>query len=354
MARALVTGATGFIGSHLVDALLAQGDEVVCLVRANAQLARIEGMPIELARGDLSDASALEAAVAGVDVVYHVAGQIRALSLEAFMEANAAGTRRLAEACGLRETPPTLVFVSSLAAAGPAVAGRARVETDACQPVSHYGQSKRAAELALTALADRLPISIIRPPIVFGTRDPSTKSWFQSVDRFRMHFVPGYRHRRRYSLVHSTDLVQALLAVAARGARLEIADARTESFQQGCYFVAGDEQPTYAEFGQLMGEACGHRHIAKIPLPDMLTTVLAGANELISQALRKPTIFNQDKAREIKAGHWTCSAAKLKSELRFTIGALVDRLRETALALGYGASRPREESAGAACGSQVR
>src|SRR5690349_4385628 len=118
MARVLVTGATGFVGGHLVDALLERGDDVVCLTRSTANLTWLNRHPVEQIRGDLSDDRALRAAVEKVDVVYHVAGLIRALSEADFMEANAVGTRRLAEACATQANPPVFVYVSSLAAAG--------------------------------------------------------------------------------------------------------------------------------------------------------------------------------------------------------------------------------------------
>lgn len=317
MARVLVTGATGFVGGHLVDALLERGDEVVCLTRSSANLSWLNRQPVEQVRGDLSDADTLRAAVANVDVVYHVAGLIRALSEADFMTANAAGTQRLAEACAAQENPPVMVYVSSLAAAGPTRNDRPLKESDPCQPISKYGRSKRAGELALTRLADRLPISIVRPPIVFGGRDKSTRHLFNSIGRSGIHFALGYRHRRRYSLVQVNDLVQALVSVAHTGERLDIRDAKESGFHQGCYFVAFDDQPTYAEFGQLIGEAYGRRFVAKIPIPDMLTTSIAGVNDLLSRLRGKPNIFGKDKAREIKAGSWICSTDKIKSDLHF-------------------------------------
>jgi nucleoside-diphosphate-sugar epimerase len=340
MANVLVTGATGFVGGHLVEALLERGDDVTCLTRKAANLAWLNGQRVEQIRGDLSDARALRAAVKNVDVVYHVAGAIRALSMADFMEANAAGTQRLATACAAQETPPTFVYVSSLVAAGPALRGEPLVESDPCLPISAYGRSKRAGELALAHLADRLPVSIVRPPIVFGDRDSTTKSLFGSIGRSGVHFALGYRHRRRYSLVHVGDLAQALIAVARGGARVDVCDANERGFRQGCYFAAFDQRPTYAEFGQLIGEAHGRRWTVKVPVPDMLTTALAGLSDIVSQLRKRPCIFGRDKAREIKAGSWICSADKIKNELNFApLQPLDVRLRETVAEL-TGATRP--------------
>lgn len=317
MARILVTGATGFVGGHLVDALLERGDDVVCLTRSSANLSWLNRQPVEQVHGDLNDTAAMKAAVAKVDTVYHVAGSIRALSEADFMETNAAGTRRLAEACALQPNPPVFVYVSSLAAAGPTTSDRPLRESDPCQPISRYGRSKREGELALARLASDLPVSVVRPPVIFGGRDNSTKTLFNSIGRTGIHFALGYRHRRRYSLVHVGDLVQAMIAVAREGKRLHRSDAVEAGFRQGCYFVAFDEQPTYAEFGQLIGEAYGRRFVAKIPIPDMMTTSIAAVSDVISQIRKRPNIFSNDKAREIKAGSWICSTDNIKADLGF-------------------------------------
>ena len=317
MARILVTGATGFVGGHLVDALLERGNDVICLTRSTANLSWLNRQPVEQIQGDLNDTRAMRAAVEKVDVVYHVAGLIRALSEADFMETNAIGTRRLAEACALQPNPPVFVYVSSLAAAGPTSSNSPLRESDPSRPISRYGRSKRAGELALTRLANDLPVSVVRPPIIFGGRDKSTKTLFNSIGRSGIHFALGYRHRRRYSLVHVSDLVQALLSVARNGQRLDLRDADEAGFRQGCYYVAFDDQPTYAEFGQMIGEAYGRRFVAKIPIPDMMTTSFAAVSDLISQLRKRPNIFGTDKAREIKAGSWICSTEKIKSDLDF-------------------------------------
>jgi nucleoside-diphosphate-sugar epimerase len=317
MGRILVTGATGFVGGHLVDALLKRGDDVVCLTRSSADLSWLNRQPVEQIHGDLRDTRVLQSAVEKVDVVYHVAGLIRALTAADFMETNAAGTQRLAEVCAKQKNPPVFVYVSSLAAAGATSNNYPLRENDPCRPISQYGKSKRAAELALARLGNHLPVSIVRPPIIFGGRDTTTKNLFDSIGRSGIHFALGYRHRRRYSIVHVGDLVQAMISVARNGQRLDPRDADEAGFQQGCYFVAFDDQPTYADLGQMIGEAYGRRFVAKIPVPDMLTTSVAAASDLISHLRKRPNIFGKDKALEIKAGSWICSADKIKSDLDF-------------------------------------
>ena len=132
---------------------------------------RLRSLGMNLVSGDVSDPAALADAVAGKSVVYHLAGCTRTLNRHRFYQVNEQGPRNVIEACARQPQPPVVVMISSLAAAGPSPEGRLRVETDPCCPVSHYGWSKRAAELAAEQFADRVPITVIRPPIVFGESD---------------------------------------------------------------------------------------------------------------------------------------------------------------------------------------
>lgn len=149
MAKILITGANGFIGAHLLQELVARGHDVTCLVRRCSVLERIRRLAVRLIQGDITDRDSLPAAVAGQEVVFQLAGCMRALRTEQFFEVNEQGLRNVAWACARQSTPPVLVAVSSLAAAGPSFSGRPRTESDRPAPVSYYGRSKWAGERAL-------------------------------------------------------------------------------------------------------------------------------------------------------------------------------------------------------------
>jgi nucleoside-diphosphate-sugar epimerase len=329
MGKALVTGATGFIGTHLVDALLARGDTVTCLVRKSSKVEHLEKLGVRLVEGDVTDPESLPAAVAGQDVVYHVAGCLFALNSKQFFEVNRRGVIHIAKACAGRETPPVMVCVSSQAAAGPANEGRPRIESDPPMPVSHYGRSKRSGEHAAESFAKRVPITVVRPPIVLGEGDQNGLPLFRSVIRLGIHLAPGLKSQC-FSLIHADDLAELMILAAQRGRRLPPLGERGESAGSGYYFAACEQDPTYADLGRLIGESVGRR-VLVIPTALPVVRTMAAVGEVFSQISHRPLFMNLDKAREITAGSWICSAQAAHEQLGFKVGApLIERLRQTA------------------------
>jgi nucleoside-diphosphate-sugar epimerase len=330
MARVLVTGATGFIGSKLTARLVERGDEVTCLVRATSKTGPLEALGVRLAQGDVRSPRRVRAAVAGADVVYHLAGLVTAFRQSDLHAVNTEGFRNVAAACAARITPPTLVSISSLAAAGPAPADRPRVESDPARPVSHYGRAKRAAELIAADYSSRVPITIVRPPIVFGEGDVAMRDVFRSIFRFGVHLALGVAPNR-YSLIHVRDLVDAMILCGERGSRLDACAQCAAHSPRGYYFVAMDDQPTFADLGRLIGQCFGRQRfrIMSSSGPSLLWLAAALA-EVGARVRGTPYILNFDRAREALAGDWTCSAQAIRHDLGFTPQVpFVDRLRQT-------------------------
>lgn len=331
MARVLVTGASGFIGLNLTTRLVERGDEVTCLVRSSSKLDALEPLGVRLALGDVRDAERVRWAVRGAEVVYHLAGLTTAFRAADLFAVNTEGFRNVVDACAGCTTPPTLVSVSSLAAAGPSPPDRPLTESDPAAPVSHYGRAKRAAELIAAQFAARVPITIVRPPIVFGEGDLNLRNTFRSIFRFGVHLALGVA-RQRYSLIHVRDLIDALVLCAQGGTRLEACAAGGVSTSpRGYYFVATEEQPTFAELGRLIGDCLGRQRVRILRSSGPALLVAAAVLAEIGARLRgTPYIFNYDKAREAMAGNWTCSAQTIRRELGFAPQApFVDRLRQT-------------------------
>ncbi len=249
--KTLITGANGFIGKHLAQNLLARGHEVRGMVRREAARKDLEALGVEVVRGDVTQAETLASCLADVDAVFHLAGLVKALSYEEFLQVNEGGVDNIARACAQQQSPPVLVLASSLAASGPAPGDAPRTEIDPPCPVSNYGRSKRAGELAAERWAAEAPITIVRPPIVFGEGDPNTCRLFRPIAHHGLLAAPGMQ-TRKFSVIHADDLSLALILAAERGARLRATQDRDPAEARGYYFVAGDENPSYDELGRLI------------------------------------------------------------------------------------------------------
>jgi nucleoside-diphosphate-sugar epimerase len=314
-------------------------------------------MGARIVRGDVRQPDSLPAALDGADVVYHLAGRTRGFSYNHFSAVNADGCRNMAAACALQSRPPVLVVVSSLAAAGPSRPGVPHTEADVDSPVSHYGRTKLAGEWAVTEFAGDVPISIVRPPIVFGPGGRDTLEIFRPIWRTGLHLVPGHRELA-LSLIYVADLVHALQLVAERGERItqngQLPAAGQETGQQrgvgqsgknwlaqsgpgtlnaprpGLYYASNPEPTTYAEIGRLAGAAMNRRvRVLRVRRGGVYLGAVWG--EIMGRILRRPAIMNLDRAREATAGAWVCSPKKIQCQLGFMPAApLEDCFQETA------------------------
>jgi nucleoside-diphosphate-sugar epimerase len=326
MTHALVTGATGFIGHHLVQRLTTSGTAVTCLVRETSQCSRLRELDVRLVHGDVSDLNSLEDAIRGVDVVYHLAGLTKSFGVHALMEINGQGVKNISSVCARQASPPTLVLVSSLAAAGPSGKEKPRTERDEVQPVSNYGRSKRAGELAAIEYAARVPTTIIRPPVVLGEYDRDGLQWFQMIRTLGFHLIPGFVDHR-YSMIHADDLAVALILAADKGRRL----TGNVDDDAGIYFAACDEVVTFEDLGRMIGSCVGRPAAWMVRAPMLAIWGLAGCSDVWARICNKPCVLNFDKAKEAAAGSWACSAAKLQRDTGYRpVRSLSERLRQTA------------------------
>jgi dihydroflavonol-4-reductase len=232
--KALITGSTGFIGSHLVEALTKRNWDISCLIRPKSRPGILSQFPVRIVHGDVDDIPSLEEAVQGQDYVFHVAARIRSAPKKVYNLANFIFTVNLAQTC-LNVNPglKRFVFISSIAAAGPSQPGTSSDETSVCAPTSEYGRSKLRAENALCGLWDRLPVTIIRPPNVYGPRQLETELIIKIIKK---RIVPLLKDETgRTSLIYIKDLVdgiiQASLSSRAAGQIYYLTDGVNHSWK---------------------------------------------------------------------------------------------------------------------------
>ena len=305
-ATVLVTGATGFIGSHLVKRLLECGSRVRCVTRGNSTVTGAETV-----RGDYASGAGLKEAVDGVETVFHLAGVTKALRPEDYFAGNAAATENLARVCAV---VPRFVHVSSLAAVGPSSGSSDLTEDAEPHPVSNYGCAKLQGEQAVRRL---LPGAVIvRPPVVYGPGDRDVLEMLRSLAR-GIDLRIG-REERWFSAIYVGDLVEALLAAA----QSDGAGGRT-------YFVAHAEPVSWTVFAATAGGILKRR--ARRITISARTASAAGTVAGWWAGLRgRPSILSADKLCEALYPRWTCSAELARRELGFVAATgLEDGLART-------------------------
>jgi dihydroflavonol-4-reductase len=308
----LLTGGSGFIGSNLAKLLVSRGHTVRALVRRTSNRRDLEKAGATFAVGDLNSGEGLGEALDGVEAVLHLAGVTKARTEDEYFLCNGEGTRKLAEAISRMPDPARLVHCSSLSAAGPTIAGRPRREEDEPRPVSVYGRSKLAGEMAVRQYADRVPSVIVRPPIVYGPADKEFLPSLLPMARFGLYLKSG-TGPKRYSLIHVDDLCEGLYAAAMKGKTLEPGVS-----EQGVYFLTdGRDEYTWEEVCAELGRAYGRDRSVVVPLPDVVGFAAGLGSELVSRVRGTVPILNRDKAAEMREEAWTCTSDRARQELEY-------------------------------------
>lgn len=302
--KALVTGSTGFIGSHLVEKLLARGYSVRCLIRSSTKLEYINDLNVELVNGDFADPEKLRDAVAGVDHVYHIAGVTKSKDKAGYYRGNHESTKNLLTSIERYNSSITrFIYASSLTAVGPGEGPSPVDETTPYHPITTYGKSKMEAEKECLVRMRQLPITIVRPPAVYGPRDKDVFEFFNSVNK---HIVPlsGFK-RKILSFVHAYDLVDGIIAAA------EHPRAAGE-----IYFISNQAVYDWVMFGDI-AKHCLDRWAIPVRIPEFALYTVAAISELSAKARGKAALINIEKARDGVQSNWTCSADKAKREIGF-------------------------------------
>ncbi len=314
--RALITGGTGFVGSHAVEAYLAAGWQVRALIRNPQRLAWLKDMSVELAVGSFSDPDSIGAAVRNVDVVVHCAAVTKTARRAEYYEVNAAAVETLAVAArdaGVKR----FVLCSTHAASGPAQDGVASREDDPPRPLTDYGKSKLEGENRLRQVAGAMEWVILRPPSVLGPRDEQFVPLFRAVARYGVYPVLG-SGRQSYSYIYVKDMARALLTAGEENRGLG-----------ETYFVAHEEPLDWSRAAAIIGQLSGNR-ARQIRIPAFAARGIGQINDTIQALSGHAALLSSDKVREMLATGWVCSTEKIRCAWNFSCQYSTEQaLRET-------------------------
>jgi nucleoside-diphosphate-sugar epimerase len=300
--RVTVTGGTGFIGSSVVELLLAEGHEVSCLVLPGAGRGWLGDKPLRFVEGDILDADSMLPALQGSEAVIHLAGITRGRSEEDFVSVNVEGTRVLLEAARSQARSPHVILMSSLAAVGPCSPGGTHDEDAPLRPITAYGRSKAALEELARSYGDSVPWTAIRAPGVYGPRDRDFLGFFRLARR-------GLRIVTRLPSVVSLVYVKTL-------ARAIVSCIRRPSAYGNAFFIADDGTCDWDQLQGMIASSLKAR-TRRICLPEWVFSAICAFSGFAKHFSRQPQLLSRDKLLEMREARWVVSTDKAKQLLGF-------------------------------------
>ncbi len=308
--KAFVTGATGFIGSHLVESLVNRGYHVTCTARETSDLRWLqpllkERLPaIQLVTADLRDSESLVSSLHNVNLVFHLAGLTKARNADAYDEANAVATERLIQAClAANGNLVRFLYCSSLAASGPSLDGSEISEDITPHPVTDYGRSKLKGELVTKKYANQLPTTIIRPPAVYGPRDADIFLFFKCVKRGIMPLIGNTQ--RKLSLVHVKDLIEGICTSATA----DCAVGET-------YFLTDGLIHSWLDVAEAIASGLG-TYPLKLRVPFVLLDMVSVFTETAAKLTHRSAVLNRQKMIDLKQPFWICDTRKAVKQIKY-------------------------------------
>ena len=312
-----MTGATGFIGSFLAEALVKKGNQVKCLVRSSSNLKWISDLKIECHFGNLDNPESLSKGLFDADYVYHLAGVTKSLKDENYINANIKGTKNLIEAIlATNKKLKRLIHVSSMAALGPSPTIEPIDETHPPNPINIYGRTKLEAENYVKQFFHKLPITIVRPPAVFGPRDVDVLQFFNTI---KYGIIPKTGGRDKYlSLIYVKDLVDGII----------MAGESKKTVGQ-IYHLSPERPISWGELAKIALKILDKRGFnISVPLP--LIKCATFISELTGKITGSNPALNWERYEQMKPDFWVSSSQKAKRDFGFIAKTRIeDSVKET-------------------------
>lgn len=301
---AVVTGASGLVGSHLVDNLLSKGLKVRCLLRKSSSLKWLEGKDIEIFNTGLFDREGLKKAFNGASYIFHVAGVVKSKTPEGYFNGNVDTTRTMLEVANEDKSAlKKFLVVSSLTAVGPSSDGNPVNENTLCNPITTYGKSKLEQEKVVLSYKDKLPVTICRAPAVYGDRDTEIFIYFQTFSKGLTTTI-GF-NKKELSLIHAADLVEGLYKAAVSG--------RSNG---EVYFITSKEFYTWQQINSITSKLLNKNPVV-IKVPHFLVYTIASIAQFFAMFSSKPATLNIEKAKDITQQYWICDHSKAQKDFGF-------------------------------------
>lgn len=300
----VVTGASGFVGSHLVDFLLSKNHHVKCLLRSTSSKKWLEGKLVEIIDSGLFDKNSLREVLKDADYLFHVAGVVKAKTEEEYYNGNVETTKSLLDV--VMEVNPKIkrvVILSSQTACGPSLDSKPCTEETLEHPLTRYGKSKYQQEQLAKKYMDKLPITIIRPPAVYGPRDTEIYLVFKTY-KYGLMTLIGF-DEKLLNLVYVGDLINGIYLAAVS----EKAIGQT-------YFIGTQEYYNWPQVGDAIAKSIGRKAL-NVRFPHWLVYTVAAVAQFFAMFGKQAATFNIEKARDFVQQHWTCDVSKAVNELGF-------------------------------------
>ncbi|MHB1947659.1 MAG: NAD-dependent epimerase/dehydratase family protein [Gammaproteobacteria bacterium] len=304
--KVLLTGATGFLGSHIAELLSQDGYQVRCLVRTSSDTSFLKTLDsIEILQGSFDSPTSLQQAVQNVDVIIHNAGVTRSIRSTDFYKTNVDNTTALLNSA--QRYNPNLtkfIYISSLAAAGPSSEQIPHENHVDPAPISHYGQSKRLAEIKVLDFQDKLPVTVIRPPAIYGPRDKDMLIFFRAL-RYRLGLLI-HGGKTKVSMIYAQDAAAAIVK------------AITNSGPSGnIYFINDGHVYSWRELISELAITLSKPSFLYVSIPIRVIKILGLLSECYERLIGKPAFLTKDKIKELSQSYWTCNSQKTQLELNW-------------------------------------
>jgi len=301
---AVVTGASGFVGSHLADFLLAKNFEVRCVIRKSSSLRWLEGKDLKIFSCGLFDKSGLREAFDGANYIFHVAGVVKAKNEEGYFKGNVAATKILLEVAEeMKASIRKFLIVSSQTVSGPSYDGKPVNEKTKPNPLTTYARSKLKQEQLTLSYKEIFPVTVCRGPAIYGERDTEIFIYFQVFNKGLTTMI-GF-DKKELSLLHVADLVEGLYLAAVS------AKANGET-----YFISSEKFYTWDEVGSITSLVLNKKAF-RIRIPHFIVFTIAAFAQFFAMFSSKPATLNIEKAKDLTQRYWICDTSKALNDFGY-------------------------------------